>query len=142
MTKECCFTKKFGTNNKFENYCDQWQLKVNDVKTEIIIFSKRKVKHPDFIYKGKTLKVVEHFKYLGVTLSANGKFTQNKQNLFKRAHKAMFALLAKCRKFNLPIDLQFELFDKSVLPILLYGSEIWGYENTSLIEKLHFANSC
>ena len=38
---------------------------------------------------------------------------------------------------NLPIDLQLDLFDKLFTPILLYGSEIWAYENNDIIEKLH-----
>ena len=28
----------------------------------------------------------------------------------------------------MPVSLGLELFDKLVVPILLYGSEIWGYE--------------
>ena len=40
------------------------------------------------------------------------------------------------KKF-LPIDSQHDLFDKLVTPILLYGSEIWAYENNDIIEKLH-----
>ena len=38
---------------------------------------------------------------------------------------------------NLPVDIQPDLFDKLVRPILLVGSEIWAYENNDLIEKLH-----
>ena len=38
---------------------------------------------------------------------------------------------------NLPIDLQLDLVDKLVTPILLYGSEIWAYENNDIIETLH-----
>ena len=49
----------------------------------------------------------------------------------------MFSLLKKSRVLNLPIDLQLDLFDKLVTPILLYGSEIWAYENNDIIEKLH-----
>ena len=33
--------------------------------------------------------------------------------------------------------MQLDLFDKLVTPILLYGSEIWAYENNDVIEKLH-----
>ena len=29
------------------------------------------------------------------------------------------------------------MFDKAVVPILLYGSEIWGFENLDLLESLH-----
>ena len=32
---------------------------------------------------------------------------------------------------------QFKLFDKCVIPILCYGSEIWGYEYSDKIEKVH-----
>ena len=30
-----------------------------------------------------------------------------------------------------------DLFDRIVLPILLYGSEIFGYENVNILETLH-----
>ncbi len=33
-------------------------------------------------------------------------------------------------------DLQLKLFDTLVIPIMLYGSEIWGYEHFDLLEKL------
>ena len=39
----------------------------------------------------------------------------------------MHNLFAKCRKFRLLIDLQLELFDTMVLPMITYGCEIWGY---------------
>jgi hypothetical protein len=35
------------------------------------------------------------------------------------------------------IDLQLILFDTLILPILTYGCEIWGYENTKQLEKPH-----
>ena len=38
---------------------------------------------------------------------------------------------------KLPLDLQIELFDSLVLPILLYGCEIWGFESSKILEKPH-----
>ena len=58
-------------------------------------------------------------------------------NLFDQANKAMFALLRRNRQLNLPLDIQLELFDSLVLPILNYGCEVWDFENINLIEKLH-----
>ena len=49
----------------------------------------------------------------------------------------MFALLKKCRHLELPISVQFELFNSLVRPILTYGSEIWGYNCVNIIESLH-----
>ncbi|MEW8547695.1 MAG: hypothetical protein AB2693_29660, partial [Candidatus Thiodiazotropha sp.] len=40
------------------------------------------------------------------------------------------------RSLNLSIDLQLDLFDKMIKPILLYGCEVWGYCNTNLIERV------
>ena len=49
----------------------------------------------------------------------------------------MHLLLKKIRSLNVPLDLQLKLFDHTIVPILLYGAEIWGFENTEIIEKLH-----
>ena len=51
-----------------------------------------------------------------------------------QARKAMFSLLTKARRLSLPVDIQCDLFEKIVLPILLYGSEVWGYTNLLQIE--------
>ena len=37
----------------------------------------------------------------------------------------------------LSIDNQFKLFDSVVVPIIIYGCEIWGFSNLTLIETLH-----
>lgn len=48
----------------------------------------------------------------------------------------MFALLKTIRYLKLPYDIQIEMFDKTVKPILLYGAEIWGYGNCDIIERV------
>ena len=49
----------------------------------------------------------------------------------------MYGLLQKCRKDKLSIECQLDMFYKTILPILLYGSEIWGFENIDIIERVH-----
>jgi len=48
----------------------------------------------------------------------------------------MFGLLKKCRKSMLPLDIQIELFDRLIVPILLYGCEVWCLMMTNLASKL------
>ena len=48
----------------------------------------------------------------------------------------MYSILRKGKILGLPVDVQLHLFDKVVTPILLYGAEIWGYENIDISEKL------
>ena len=49
----------------------------------------------------------------------------------------MYEILKQGRMYNMSIKLQLDLFDKIVLPILLYGCEIWGYGNNQDLEKIH-----
>ena len=48
----------------------------------------------------------------------------------------MFSLLRKCRQLNFPLDIQLELFENCVHPILLYSCEIWACEKMDVISKL------
>lgn len=99
-------------------YCKSWDLEVNPSKTKITIFCNRKTEHvPKFLYNGQELSVDDSFVYLGTMFSYNGHFTKNNQRLFDQARKAMFSVLKKSRKLQLPIDIQLQMFDTMVLPI-------------------------
>ena len=41
----------------------------------------------------------------------------------------------KSRKLCLPIDIQIAMLDTMVKPILMYGCEVWGFANNSVIES-------
>ena len=125
-------------------YCDKWKLEVNASKTKVVIFRRGNDQTQNYRFNigGSNIEVVNHFKYLGVTFSYNGFFKTNIEDVKANANRAIFGLIKKARKGNLPIDIQFDLFDKNVLPILLYGCEVWGYgsfQNSSLkaLERLH-----
>ena len=45
--------------------------------------------------------------------------------------------LKEARKLNLPIAMQLALSDTMVVPILLYGVDMWGSENCNFIEHFH-----
>ena len=91
-----------------------------------------------FRYDGKALDVETDFSYLGLTFDQKGKFFKARAKLIEQAKRAPFAVIRKSRKLNLPVDIQLKLFDHMIATILLYGSEIWGYENCELIESFHF----
>ena len=66
----------------------------------------------------------------------------------------MFSLIEKAKLLKLPIDLTCDLFDKTVLPVLIYGCEIWGFVDLRevdifyrkflriLIKTYHFTPNC
>ena len=77
------------------------------------------------------------YTYLGICFNYNGRMNKAEKKLYDQASKAMYSLIAKCRRLALPIDIQLKLFDSLVLPIVTYGCEIWGYSQCTLAEKLH-----
>ena len=52
------------------------------------------------------------------------------KNTVAQAQKVLFSVLKISRELELPIDLQVDLLDSLVLPILLY--EIRGFENIEI----------
>ena len=70
------------------------------------------------------MEILSEYKYLGIYLSRSGSFLNCKKHIAEQANIAMFALLRKIRVLNLPIEMQIDLFNKLIKPILLYGCEI------------------
>ena len=108
-------------------YCKTWDLTVNLDKTNVVIFSRGKItRHPTFLYNEGEVKVVDQYTYLGVIFNYNGSYKKAIANQKEVALKAMHRLLAKIRLLHLDVDTACELFHRCVMPILLYGSEIWA----------------
>ena len=119
-------------------YCRLWKLQVNVSKTKIIKFKKRKSKkfpndHYDFRLNNEKVEVVDSYVYLGTTISYNGKYKEAIKKQVLQAQRALFAIKRKKEMYDLPFDITLDLFDKMILPILLYGCEIWGFEDVGLI---------
>ena len=114
-------------------YCKTWKLEVNASKTKIVIFRKRSCKdivNPVFTFNSEVINIEDDFTYLiGIVFMSNGSFCKNKSKLVNQGRKALYSILKKSRKLNLPIDLQIYLVDTMVAPVLLYGCEVWGSEN-------------
>jgi hypothetical protein len=86
------------------------------------------------------LEVVEKFSYLGIILKYNGTFFDTKKNLVDQAQRSLHFIYKTIRNEGIPVDLQLILFDSMIEPILLYGSEVWGYENLKILEQIQLTN--
>ena len=118
--------------------CNKWALKVSLDKTKVYIFyffSKGKIrKYKAFAFGTNTVEVVDDYVYLGTTFNYNSNFNKAKAKQVLQAQKATFSIFSKVRQLNLSVDVFTELFERLSIPVLLYGSEIWGYENSNLIQ--------
>ncbi len=55
----------------------------------------------------------------------------------RKTTRALYSLNGISRKLDLPVDIQIELFNTMVVPVLTYGCEIWGDNIIRKIELLH-----
>ena len=117
------------------SFCKLWYLELNISKTKVMIFSRDEVrKHIKFAFDRAELEVVDQYTYLGVTFNYNNTFSKSIEKQISQAKKAMFSLITKSRRLQIPIDITLDLFDKLVLPILTYECEVWSHSNLKLIE--------
>ena len=114
-----------------------WKLKVNLSKTKVVVFNSQTNKNLSFHLGGQPIEISKSYKYLGVIFSKSGNFLQARKHIVDQAKKAMNLLFIRSNNLDLPIDLQIKLFDNTVLPILMYGCEVFGYENTDILEAVH-----
>ena len=99
--------------NQLNEFCNKWGLRVNVDKTKIVVFSRGKIRNiPEFTLNSKNVEVVFDYTYLGVLFNYNNGFLKAQKRLCAADNRAMFSLIRKCRKLNLPIDVQLDIFEK------------------------------
>ena len=124
--------------NAVYEYCNNWMLTVNISKTKVVIFSNGKVTlFPAFLFGHDIIEVVYEYVYLGVKFVYNASFLPSINKQVIQAKRAFYALMNKIRALRLPVDLSIQLFDQLVMPIMLYGCEVWGYSDINQVEILH-----
>ena len=123
--------------NIFFEYSRQWKLNVNLNKTKILIFGIRNTDNLEFKPGDNKIDICDEFKYLGTVFTKRRSFYKAIKHNVDHAKKALHLLYKRIRNLQIPIDLQIQLFDSTVLPILLYGCETWGFHSTNLIDTVH-----
>ena len=90
------------------SFCKLWYLELNISKTKVIIFSRGTVrKHIKFAFDGTELEVIDQYTYLGVTFNYNNTFYKSIERQISQAKKAMFSLITKSRRLQVPIDITY-----------------------------------
>jgi hypothetical protein len=107
-------------------------MKVNIKKTKIIIFNKagRTIKKK-FLFANEEVECISNYKYLDIHFTASGTFTIAKHELCKKALKAFFKLRKDFLSLNPGRKTCINVFDHTIKPMLLYGSEVWGVFNVT-----------
>lgn len=124
----------------FESYCRKWKLKVNMKKTKIVVFRNGGYlrRYERWTLDGQNVEVVPNYCYLGIYFSTKRRWTTAQKNLAVKGEKALFLLKRYMYRFiDTPVKLWLKIFDSKILPILMYGCEIWGFHEGPDIEGVH-----
>ena len=120
-----------GCLNKLNEYCDKWGLEVNVDKTKFMVMAKRECKKSEFKFGQYTLKQVRKFNYLGFSITDNGSFSSIIEDRACKANRTASLIRQAFRTTqNVNVKLMMSIFDKQILPILLYGSVVWSVPQT------------
>ena len=113
-------------------FCNKWGLSVNADKSKVMVFSKSGRMSKDqyiFTIGHAVLENVNQYKYLGVHISANGKFMTAEKNLSLKASRALFSIKQSIFDSNIKPSAVLRIFHSLIKPITIYNSEIWaGYK--------------
>ena len=117
--------------SKLQIYAKKWKLNINKKKSKILVFDtanqRRSYLLTKWYYENEALKQVDEYCYLGITIHFSGNFKKALKVLRDKALRAYNHLLKKFSNFeNVPIKILLKLFSAMIIPILLYGCEIWG----------------
>ena len=132
----------------FYEYSKTWKLSINfpkkkkkkkeKKKENIMIFETQNDDNFKFKLSENVISICKDFKYLGVIIFfEKPTFLLSYETQFSQAKKVMHLLYKRMGNINIPTDLQLKLFDQTIAPILLYGCEVQGFQNTQLIENVH-----
>ncbi len=122
--------------NKLYQYCSKWQLIVNNLKTKVLIFSRKRTPHnATFSIGGSQIEIATKYKYLGTLYSTVKQVDETVAYITNNCSRALYKIKNHCKKLGqLPPHTALELFDSLIAPLIDYGSEIWYRD--SIVKKL------
>ena len=116
-------------------------MAVNTDKTKIMIIKSKKDTYANFVYDNNNLEEVSYYKYLGIDIHHRLNYNYSIKKRMNGGWKAYFGLENNCKEANLVVwDKKKLLFETLVIPVILYGCEVWGCsisrESSRKIEKI------
>jgi hypothetical protein len=125
--------------NTIANWGSRWRMSFNCTKSNVVHFRKKNTPKTkfDFTLGGLQLNIVDKYKYLGVILNDTLDYSYTAEALASAGGRALGAIINKYKKANgLGFYTYSTMYKSCVYPILEYSSEIWGYKEYQIINKV------
>ena len=128
---------------EFGRVCERRKLRVNVGKSKVM----RCTRNEDgaklnVMLNGEALEEVNQFKYLGSVIAANGGVEADVRHRVNEGCKVLGALRGVMKNRGLGMNVNKVLYEKVVLPTVMYGSESWGMKVTERQKLNLFEMKC
>ena len=122
--------------NVLKVFCAKWGLDVNLSKTKAMIYRKGGIvkENERFYYGEREIENVSYYKYLGVLISTRLSWSPAQKQLVIKAERASYSFYEILYECNFPVKVGLFLYSKCIVPILTYGSELFGSNVHKCIE--------
>ena len=117
-------------------WCNTWGMRVNSYKSNVAHFRGTHIPVSDFIFRcGQEVpQTVRDYKYLGLLINEFLDFEYTSQ----AANRALGLIICKAKAYGgMPYSCFTKLYNALVLPIITYGSAIWGDKSYSHIDAVY-----
>ena len=125
--------------NLLANFCDRFKLRVNKLKTKVLVFKNGGIlSHMEkWYYKGSKHDVVNRFTYVGLLFTTQLSLDKMVNELCIKGKRVLTSILSSLHNYGLMTkEMYFKLFDVKICSQLLYSAEIWGLRRFECLERI------
>ena len=127
---------------EFWRVCERRKLRVNVDKSKVMRCARNEDGARLNMLNGEALEEVDQFKYLGSAIAANGGVESDVRHIVKEGCKLLGALKGVMKNRELGMNVKKVLYEKVVVPTVMYGSESWGMKVTERQKLNVFGMKC
>ena len=105
-----------------------WKIPFSQEKTKAMLFSRLRRRERDIMqFQGVDVQWTETFKYLGIVFDSKLKWGKHIDHITARASTTLAKLNGLCGlKWGLRSETARFVYERAVLPMILYGAIVWG----------------
>ena len=91
-------------------YASLWRMFMNSIKTKVLIFNQARCTCPQassfkFLYNNQPIEIIKEFKYLGVMLHAERKYSRSIEHRLQQSKLLVAAWMRRCEIWRFKPDI-------------------------------------
>ena len=107
-------------------WCNRWRIKLNEEKTQYIVFTRRRPTIPTLTIGNKILLPEKSIKYLGIHMDKRLNWKKHLDHTKRKATQRIHQLYPIFSSQIIPIKKKIHLYKAIIRPAMMYGAPVWS----------------